>query len=324
MQRPWLMLVCILTVILTTVKPSSGKDYHEDANEAKVFLFTYFIGNGEDGLHLAWSEDGANWQPLGNGRSFLRPQVGSRLMRDPCLILGPDGVFHMVRTTGWQDRGVGLAHSKDLLEWSEQQYVPLMEDMAGARNCWAPEIIWDPDSKKYVIFWSSTVEGRFPETAGSGDNGWNHRIYRTLTGDFKGFTRAELFYEPGFNVIDATITRGPKGYVMVVKDETRHPPAKNLRVAFSSTILGPWSAASEPFSPKDVWAEGPTVLRVGSWWYIYFDKYTQQRYGAMRTRDFRQFEDVSDQCRFPAGIRHGTALAVPTEVFNALRKAADH
>ncbi|MCB5252020.1 MAG: glycoside hydrolase family 28 protein, partial [Candidatus Cloacimonetes bacterium] len=49
-----------------------------------VFLFSYFTGNGEDGLHLAYSLDGLSWKPLNNGESLLTPMVGKdRLMRDP-------------------------------------------------------------------------------------------------------------------------------------------------------------------------------------------------------------------------------------------------
>jgi hypothetical protein len=76
------------------------------AERARVsYLFAYFVGNGEDGLHLASSDDGLTWNALRGGASFLTPTVGSKLMRDPCVVLGPDGVFHMVWTTGWWDRG---------------------------------------------------------------------------------------------------------------------------------------------------------------------------------------------------------------------------
>lgn len=30
----------------------------------KVYVFSYFTNNGEDGLHLAYSEDGFKWQML--------------------------------------------------------------------------------------------------------------------------------------------------------------------------------------------------------------------------------------------------------------------
>lgn len=43
----------------------------------EVFLFSYFTGNGEDGLHFAHSEDGYSWKALKKGTSFLTPKVGS-------------------------------------------------------------------------------------------------------------------------------------------------------------------------------------------------------------------------------------------------------
>ena len=33
-------------------------------------------------------------------------------MRDPCLVAGPDGQFHLVWTTGWWDKGIGIAHCR--------------------------------------------------------------------------------------------------------------------------------------------------------------------------------------------------------------------
>ncbi len=86
-----------------------------------VYLFSYFINNGEDGLHLAWSEDGLSWKALNNNQSFLKPEVGKdKLMRDPCIIQTPDGIFHMVWTLSWGEKGIGYARSMDLMNWSEQ------------------------------------------------------------------------------------------------------------------------------------------------------------------------------------------------------------
>src|SRR5437016_4951660 len=88
-----------------------GEDY---------YLFTSFRGNGEDGLHLALSTNGYYWQALKNDGSFLKPEVGARIMRDPCLAAGPDSTFHMVWTCGWTtEKGkiIGYAESKDLQHW---------------------------------------------------------------------------------------------------------------------------------------------------------------------------------------------------------------
>src|SRR5690349_1437214 len=65
-----------------------------------AYVFSYFKRNGEDGLHLAYSEDGLVWHELNGGKSLLKPFVGrSKLMRDPQIIAGADGLFHMVWTT---------------------------------------------------------------------------------------------------------------------------------------------------------------------------------------------------------------------------------
>jgi hypothetical protein len=108
------------------------------AQTGKVYLFSYFTGNGEDGLHLVYSRDGLTFTALNNGKSFLTPSVGiSKLMRDPCIIRTPDGTFHMVLTAGWTERGIGYSSSKDLVNWTEQKYIKVMEKEPSARNCWA-------------------------------------------------------------------------------------------------------------------------------------------------------------------------------------------
>ncbi|HEY0177229.1 MAG TPA: glycosyl hydrolase, partial [Pedobacter sp.] len=114
------------------------------------YIFSYFKGNGEDGLHLAYSTDGYTWNALKSDQSFLSPTVSKdKLMRDPCIIRGADGRFHMVWTVSWTDKGIGYASSNDLITWSEQQYLPLMAAEEGARNCWAPEITYDDKTKTY-------------------------------------------------------------------------------------------------------------------------------------------------------------------------------
>ena len=108
----------------------------QEKHSDEKYLFAYFIGNGEDGLHLAASEDGLHWQALNDGNPFLEPLVGkSCLMRDPCVTKGPDGMFHMVWTTSWNGKGIGYASSKDLVHWSVQQNIPVMADEPSTLNC---------------------------------------------------------------------------------------------------------------------------------------------------------------------------------------------
>jgi hypothetical protein len=240
-------------------------------------------------------------------------------MRDPCVVRAEDGTFHMVWTTSWGDQGIGTARSKDLINWSEQKFVPVMKHEPKARNSWAPELTWDPTTKKFHIYWASTIPGRFPETERCGDNGYNHRMYATTTTDFQEFSETQLFYEPGFNVIDSTIIHEGGRFVMILRDETRHPPAKNLRVATAPKMSGPWTIAEEAFTHEGLWVEGPSLLKGGDWWHVYFDCYNKKRFGAMRTKDFQSWEDISEQIAFPQDIRHGTAFEVDREIVDALR-----
>lgn len=92
-------IILSILAILTLISFSSEKD--------NILLFSYFKGNGEDGLDLAYSRDGLNFVALNNEKSFLTPKAGvSKLMRDPCIIKTDDGTYHMVWTAGWTERGI--------------------------------------------------------------------------------------------------------------------------------------------------------------------------------------------------------------------------
>jgi beta-xylosidase len=192
-----------------------------------------------------------------------------------------------------------------------------MGDMAGVRNCWAPELAYDAQKGEFLIVWSSTVNGRFTETGGQSEDKYNHRMYFTTTKDFQSFAPAKLFLNPGYSVIDGTILKANDLYYLIFKDETRYPkPHKNLRIASSANITGPYGNIGAPIS-RD-WVEGPTVLKIGDEYLLYFDAYTSKRYEALRSRDLRTWEDITAHISFPHGARHGTALAVPGEIIARL------
>ena len=93
----------IVLIIAALFFSALVKAQHND-----VYMFSYFKHNGEDGLHLAYSKDGYRFTALNNDSSLLKPQVGKdKLMRDPCIIRGADGLFHMVWTVSWGEKGIG-------------------------------------------------------------------------------------------------------------------------------------------------------------------------------------------------------------------------
>lgn len=314
-KRHKYLFICIISAIILTAALGSGCDY---AAEEEVYLFSYFKNNGEDGLHLAWSSDGLNFTPLNGDKAILAPQVSDdKLMRDPCIIQGEDGIFRMVWTVSWNAKGIGYAWTKNLIEWSEQKYIPVMEHEPAARNCWAPEVFYDAAASQYLIFWSTTIPGLNPETEAKADKGWDHRMYYVTTRDFETFSAARLLYDAGFNVIDGTLAAHDSRYYLFLKDETRYPPQKNIRMAVSDHAAGPYSAAGEPVT-GDYWAEGPTVVKAGEKWVVYFDKYMEHSMGAVSSSDLVNWTDISAEVSFPEGTRHGTILRVKRTVLESL------
>jgi beta-xylosidase len=286
------------------------------ASKKSAYLFTSFHEPANEGLRLLYSYDAWNWTDLDH--VFVKPEVGdAKIMRDPSMVQGPDGTFHLVWTTGWKgDQGFGYASSKDLIHWSAQEHINIMSTEPTTVNVWAPEIFYDDEAKQYIIVWASTIPFRFPK--GQEDENNNHRLYYTTTTDFKTFAPAKLFLDPGFSVIDAQILKRGKGdYVLVMKDNTR--PNRNILVAFANSPLGPYRDHSKRFT--ELFSEGPNAVNTDKGWLIYYDSYRLKRYGAMQTTDFKNFKDVSDQVKVPEGHKHGTIVKVNRKTIEELKKS---
>src|ERR1051325_10708844 len=139
----------------------------------------------------------------------------------------------------------GYASSSNLIHWSAPRQIPVMQNEPATRNVWAPELFHDDTGNRWLILWSSTVGGKFPESDASGDSGFNHRIYYTATKDFDTFSESKLFYDPGFNCIDATLFRAGDKFYLFFKDERKKPLQKNLRYAVAQNVEGPFGPSSE-------------------------------------------------------------------------------
>src|SRR5690606_31170828 len=95
---------------------------------------------------------------------FMPPKVGGGSFRDPHLLRGPDGTYHLVWTTScvpWaeatcvQDRGFGHASSPTLTSWGEQTYIEIELDV---EHVWAPETFYDAATEQYLVLWSSPID----------------------------------------------------------------------------------------------------------------------------------------------------------------------
>ncbi len=280
----------------------------------EVYLMAYFTNknSNRNGLHFAYSEDGYQWTAIGNEHSFLRCDYGNwgteKKMRDPFIMQGPDGTWHCIWTLNWESDKIGYAASKDLIHWGRQSYIPVMAELTEVRNCWAPEMIYDDTKQQFVIFWASTIKVNGQWVVEEGKQ-YDHRMYYTTTKDFKSFAPAKLFFDPGHNVIDATIRKVGDTWYMIYKDERELPtPQKTLLTATSTNAEGPYKPVSgKPFTKS--WVEGPSIAQLpDSSFIVYMDAYRDRRYEALRTSDFLTYEDVSDKLSMVTAASHGAVV----------------
>lgn len=304
--------------------------------EKEVYMFTSHREPATDGLHFLYSYDGLHWDSLAG--VWLKPQIGNKtiyynyhtkkmetpklypnpMMRDPSIIQGPDGTFHLVWTISWEgEKGFGYSSSKDLINWTEQREIRVMADSM-TNNVWAPELFYDDTKDQFMIIWSSSI---LPEKYTEADKlGTNkaHRAYYTTTKDFKHFSVPKRFYDPGYNSIDGfLLKRGEKDYVFIIKDN-RKPNYSNLFCVFSDNPEGPFTNPSVNFGPT--YSEGPCAIKVGDEWLIYFDEYRQFKYGAVKTRDFKTFTSIDDQISYPKGHKHGTIFKVKESILLKMKE----
>lgn len=277
---------------------------------AKCRLLSYFTGIGTDGLHLAYSLNGYRWSALDFGHGLLKPEVGGKLMRDPCLMQGPDGTFHLVWTAAWTGNYIGYAASQDLVHWSPQRPLAVMTNAPGTINCWAPEVYWNAQRTNYLIIWSSTVSNRF----GGGMQATNNRIYYSSTRDFKTFAPAKLFYNPGFRILDATILAGTNRYFLIFKDGS----VNHLWMAEASSMDGPYGtphcilANGSVEGPDAFWAYGQAI--------VCYHIMTGGGNGAMKSLDMQHWEDISSGMSLPADSGQGKVIGVTQQVLKPLQR----
>jgi len=304
---------------------AGGSSVGKERGQEEVYLFSFFKDQ-RSGLRLAYSEDLYHWREIGG--VHLLPRVGDKIMRDPFLERGPDGMFHLTWTTGWGRRDIGYASSADLVHWSEEKLIPVMGDKAGVRNCWAPKLFYDEGRGQWMILWSTWLDdGSFPapeEPATSKQN----RIFYVTTKDFKSFSEAKLLFDPGYSCIDAYLLKDGDEYLLFFKDERGnnaeeyHAGWQNIRFARGRSVYGPFGGVSGTITGKGKgkWHnEGPSVIKAGGEYYVFYDHHSGRAYyGAVKSSNLSKWEDVSEQMRFPADAKHGHIIRVPRGIVEGL------
>jgi len=224
------------------------------------------------GLHLAVSTDGLNWTPLNQNNPVAVPTAGSLGLRDPFILRKQDGTFVVMATdlngTDWnyQSQYLHIWDSANLRSFTGYRRLKVH---SLASHAWAPEAFWDASRGQYAVVYS-TVPG-------------DHNVLMVnYTGDFVTASAPQVFFDPGYDVIDGDlVTAGGVNYLYFKR---------------SSTLVGARSAALTPGSftaytagvSPGRGAEAPNIAKsnTADVWYMWGDTWSPNgRFFCWQTTD---------------------------------------
>ena len=276
------------------------------------YIYAYFEGpwpiGGETGVFLAYSEDGYNFEDMNGGNAVLSVEdvfaEHEDVMRDPSVVYGPDGKFHMVWTTSALDvnRNIGYAWSYDLKNWNDVQLIELF-DAASTPNIghtWAPDIDYNGNGEYEIIFTADP-------------NGDHLALWSTTTSDFVNFTTPVSAFDPGGQVIDGDKTYNPDTgtFIMPMVTDQGSP----IHVA-TSTTGEPGTWVQDSSLTVDVFTgptEGPSLIQIDGLWHLYIDYHSVGILGMATSPDLVNWTENSHLATLPNG-RHGAIFAAPLDV----------
>jgi hypothetical protein len=292
------------------------------------YLFTTFKGEATpmaEQIYFGLSQDGLHWDALNNAGPVLVSDVGEKGVRDSYLLRAHDGKkFFLIatdlsinlnrdwhRATHSGSKSIVVWESDDLVKWSAPRLVKVAPDDAGCT--WAPEAIYDEETKDYLVYWASTT-GR--------DNFAKQRIWSAHTTDFKTFSPPEIYIDEAATVYDADIVRDGNRYYRFAKDPTK----KVITMEAADKLAGPWLEIPTPSLAATQRYEGPAAFQFApqgqgrpETWCLLLDN---GGYKAFTTTDLASGKfTASNEARFPFAFRHGSVLPLSAEEYQRVKTA---
>ena len=287
------------------------------------YLFVTFAGehSGGEQIYFALSRDGLHWEDLNGGHSVLQSCIGEKGVRDPFLLRSHQGNrFYLLATdlriasgTKWDDAVTNgslsfiLWESEDLLHWTGPRACRIAPDNAGC--VWAPEAVYDPHKDAFMVFWSSFVKGR-------------HRIYRAYTKDFHTFSKADIYLERPYDVIDMTIIRKDEMFFRFYKNEEE----KIICMDCGERLDGEFCPVASRQLSQIRGVEGPAAsqLKNGDFCLLIDQFETGGGYVPLLSRDLQHgIFSVMEETDYEMGAvckRHGSVLTLSAEEYQRLAK----
>lgn len=298
------------------------------------YLFIYFTGTEDsplaEQLYLSISRDGLNWQDRNNHTPFLTSSLGEKGIRDPFILRKANGDGFVILATdlsiyhrgGWNNTDATVTgshsmliwHSLDLINWSGPKLIKVVDDSVGC--VWAPEAIYDPKRKQYLVYWAS------PSTRPD----HKMQILSSYTDDFSHFEKATVYIDNNNDqqdVIDTTIINANGTYVRASRDG-------HIRLEKATNLSGKWTQFATlqelGVGIKGDTIEGPEFAKMpDDHWCLYVDRFAEESgYLPVLSSDVTSSDSkkwqVADQFNFgQLKKRHGSILKVTESEYQLLK-----
>ncbi len=329
------------------VTPTTVKypEYEKEDEGMSAYLFSHMSSQGE-WTSYALSKDGKIWNDLANGAEAMDTKAMSTTggMRDSYVTRMQNGQFIMVATDmtsalGWNSNHImDLMISSDLIHWTKEVKIDLEteENLAALSKvygstmtesmmtaAWAPEVIYDKETGKYVLYYSVG----FPD---------RHRIfYQLIDEELNILTEPRLYFDPGYDIIDADIVWNAPSqqYVMVFKCEKTsgfdRATAKSLVPAEGATGTTVWSVTDGWHVGDNGQAiEAITMWRPlgGNLWKLAYQNYSGGTYYGYKMRNMDENCDVFSSPYYMEGnvnAQHGSIMKLTQEEYDYLQCWSD-
>ena len=298
------------------------------------YLFTTFKGEATpqtEQIYFGLSQDGFHWDALNNANPVLISDIGKKGVRDSYLLRSHDGKkFFLLatdlsnnlnrdwhRATHAGSKSIVIWESDDLVKWSAPRLVKVAPDDAGCT--WAPEAIYDEETKDYLVYWASTTER---------DNFAKQRIWSAHTTDFKIFSKPEIYIEESATVYDTDIIRNGEKYYRFSKDARNN--AVTMEVA--DKLAGPWIDVSGFNLTATQHYEGPAAFQLAApnaesgsgTWCLMLD-HPGKGYDPFMTTNLTSGKFTrSSEMKFPFVFRHGSILPLSADEYQRLKSNSSY
>lgn len=310
--------IVFLALALVFLALSGYSQEYKSGPEEKdyvAYLFAYFKGNNieEEAVCYAISNDGYNYLSLNNNNPVIdSKQISSTGgVRDPHILRGEDGrTFYMVLTDmtsskGWDsNRAMILLKSTDLVNWTssiiniQQKYT----GQEGLKRVWAPQTIYDPAVRKYMVYWSMKH-----------DDGVDIIYYAYANKDFTDLEgEPRILFSPQNNksCIDGDIINKNGIFHLFYKTEGH---GNGIRLAMTDSLASnKWIEQPGYKQQTSDAVEGSSVFkRINSDTYILmYDVYMKGKYQFCESKDLDVFKVIDQDISMNFHPRHGSIIPI--------------